>query len=375
MKRDTKIFITLLIFFLAVLAFFCKKEYENLDYFLPLANSILHGKFSVNCNLALNELVNIKNRCFVVYPPAPAIALLPFALLFGSKLSQVYPGIIYASLAGALFYLVLRRLTKEPEAIALSLFLMFGTNFFMISLIGRSWYFAHVTGIFFMVISVLFALKKKPYLAGIFLGLAGMSRLPMLFAFPAVLYLLKPTKKDYIKFFIPVSAVVLIFLAYNYYRFGSIFQTGYSLIPGVLDEAWYKQGIMSLSYIPRNLKAMFLQMPEYISVFPWFVPKTYAMALWLTSPALLLLVFGLKDKRSLVMMLSFALIIFTDLMHGAVGFSQFGYRFALDGMIFLIIAMIPALESQPILSLSLIFVSVVINFYAVLEYALGYFHP
>ena len=375
MRKNWMMFLGIFSLSLVVYLIFCKKEFEVLNYFLPLANSILHGKIDISCALPLNELVNISGKCFVVYPPAPAIALIPFALIWGDKISQVYPGIIYASLAGGIFYLYLSHLTTKKHAAILSIFLMFGTNFFLTNLIGRSWYFAHVLSVFFLALALLFAVKKKAFWAGLFVALAGMSRLPILLAFPALLYLIKPTKKDYLKFFAPYIAVVVLFLVYNKVRFGSPFQTGYSLIPGVLDEPWYQQGIFSISYIPRNLQAMLLSFPVYTSSFPWLIPTTTSMALWLTSPALLLLGYTLKNKLSLVMMGTFVLVILTDLMHGAVGFSQFGYRFSLDGILLFITALIPVLKTRVNLTYSLIALSILINFYVVFEYALGFFRP
>ena len=44
--------------------------------------------------------------------------------------------------------------------------------------------------------------------------------------------------------------------AYNVARFGSPFEFGYGLIPGVLDEPWYAQGILAVDYIPRHLHLM-----------------------------------------------------------------------------------------------------------------------
>lgn len=375
MKKNHPVALLLSILTFVVYLIFCKKEFEVLNYFLPLANSLLHGKLDVNCALPLNELVNSAGKCYVVYPPMPAIALIPFALIFGNNISQVYPGIMFASAAVGIFYLFLRRLIDQPRAIALSLLLAFGTNFFLTSLIGRSWYFAHVLAVFFLACALLFAYDKKSFWAGLFLVFAGMSRLPVLLAFPALVYLIKPTKKDYIKFFTPYVAIIILYLIYNYLRFGSFTQTGYSLIPGVLDEPWYQQGILSLSYIPRNIVVMFTAMPDYSNKFPWFIPSTYAMALWLTTPATVLVAWCLKNKLSLVMFLTFFLVLSLDFLHGEVGFSQFGYRFSLDGILLLIIALIPALKVKPNLSYTLIGLSILINFYVVLEFALGYFKP
>jgi len=146
-------------------------------------------------------------------------------------------------------------------------------------------------------------------------------------------------------FFVPVVFILGLFGIYNFVRFGSFFQTGYSLIPGVLQEPWYKYGIFSVHYISRQLQAIFLSMPKFSVHFPYFLPTSYAMALWLTTPALFLL-FGVrtKDKYSVVFLLTALLIALPSLMHGTVGFSQFGYRFSLDFIVFLLLPLIAVFE-------------------------------
>jgi len=374
-KKNWQIALLLVAVTFIVYLTFCQKEYIVLNYFLPLANSILHGKLDINCALPLNELVNSSGKCFVVYPPAPAISLIPFAIFFGDKISQTYPGIIFASLAVGFFYLYLAEVADKKTAILLSVFLAFGTNFFLTSLSGRSWYFAHVCSVLFLAISLLLAQKKQPFWAGLFLSFAGMSRIPVLLAVPAILYILKPKKMDWIKFLAPYAIIIGLYLIYNYFRFGSVFETGYSLIPGVLEEPWYSQGILSLSYIPRNLEVMFSAMPQFIGKFPFVVPSTYAMAIWLVSPALILSAFALKNRLSLVCFLTFWLVMIIDFMHGEVGFSQLGYRFSLDGILLLIIAMIPVVKSRFNLSYVLISLSVFINLFVVFEFTFGLFRP
>ncbi|MCV4933129.1 hypothetical protein OFC23_32155, partial [Escherichia coli] len=57
-------------------------------------------------------------------------------------------------------------------------------------------------------------------------------------------------------------------LSYNYARFGSFLDFGYSRIPGVLAEPWYNHGIFSIYYIPRQIWEMLFK--------PWeFRPSFY----------------------------------------------------------------------------------------------------
>jgi hypothetical protein len=305
----------------------------------------------------------------------PAFALIPFVLVFKLRLSQVFPQIIYASLAGVVYYLFLNKIAKPKIALTLTALLLFGTNFFMTSLIGRSWYFAHICAVLFLALALYFSVSKKPLLTGLFYIFAALSRLPVFLALPALLYFLKPQKKDWLKLFVPIALGVLIYFAYNYVRFGSIIETGYSLIPGVLAEKWFSKGIFSLWYIPRNLEAIFIYLPKIIPQFPFIKISSQGMALWLTTPALLLIVFSFKNRTSKVMLLTSILILVPSLIHGTVGFSQFGYRFSLDAILLLLVALIPAFEERPRLAIALIAISVFINLFAVLSFYLGYFKP
>ena len=64
----------------------------------------------------------------------------------------------------------------------------------------------------------------------------------------------------------PLAAGIAIplvgYLAYNDLRFGTPFETGYALIPGLLDESQYHDGFFSIVNIPRKLYALFLTGPS-----------------------------------------------------------------------------------------------------------------
>ena len=61
------------------------------------------------------------------------------------------------------------------------------------------------------------------------------------------------------------AALFVIFnMIYNYARFGTITDVSYYLIPGVLDEYWYAEGIFDISYIDETPKDNIRQTPQLL---------------------------------------------------------------------------------------------------------------
>ena len=76
----------------------------------------------------LNEVVPVGDLSYVVYPPAPALLVLPFVAAFGPEMNQAWPSIGFGALNVAIVSLILRRMGVErgPRVI-LSLVFAFGT--------------------------------------------------------------------------------------------------------------------------------------------------------------------------------------------------------------------------------------------------------
>ena len=364
---------------------FSYKQKQNLDYFVPLANSLIHGRLDISFQPPFNELVPVGGKYFVIYPPMPAVVLIPAVAIMGLNFNQVWASIFLAALSVGLFYLLIERfIQKRWVVLSTTALFGFGTNFFFTSLSGIPWYFAHIVAIFFLLLALLAATadKPRPTLAGLFLAGAFLSRLPTVLSIPIFIYLilliLKESRsenraKTIAAFFAPIIIAILLFALYNWTRFGSPFQTGYSLIPGVLQEPWYTHGIFSLHYIPRQLSAIFLKMPKIMGKFPFVQPSNIGMALWLTTPALLLLPFAKSKKYKLIWFYLTALLVAAPLLvHGTVGFTQFGYRHSLDFILFLLIPLAFTFErlGQKI-SLTFVGLCLLINFWSALLFLLG----
>jgi hypothetical protein len=86
---------------------------------------------------------------------------------------------------------------------------------------------------------------------------------------------------------IPI-ALGLATAAYNFVRFGSIFDFGYALIPNLITEPWYHHGLFSFSAIPWNVYTMLFEGMRDIPEFPFLQPDPFGCSIFLASPFLFL---------------------------------------------------------------------------------------
>lgn len=125
------------------------------NYFTRLSQSFLNGKLFITQNFPwLNELVPVKEKYYIVYPPMPAIVLLPYVFLLREYASQTLFFILMGSFNIILVYVLLQRLKISPEtSLSVSLFFAFGTNHWYLVSVGSAWFAAHITALFFFIAS------------------------------------------------------------------------------------------------------------------------------------------------------------------------------------------------------------------------------
>ncbi|HEY9899257.1 MAG TPA: hypothetical protein V6D00_08760 [Pantanalinema sp.] len=364
---------------LATYALINRGQATHLAYFVPLADAFLHGRLHLLDNPPwLNELVPWNGRYYVVYPPMPAVLLLPFVWLLGPGLDQARLSILLGAanvylISGILIRMGLPRKTWLTYALLFG----FGTIQWFSAQVGSSWHFAHVCATLFLLLAVRSAqLGHRPWWIGLLLGCAATSRLPTLMAFPFfgayLLHLARrfpgdapfaslraaPTWRPLdlrrlleaggslaVGLLLPLGA----YLLYNQVRFGSPLQTGHSLIPGLLDEHQYRHGFFSAQSIGRNLYAMLLKAPNLVDRFPYAQPPVLGgLSLFLTTPAFL---WAIKArKRDLATLGAWAAILLTlvpILLHADPGGDQFGYRYAQDFYPFLFLLAVHGMGDRP----------------------------
>jgi len=345
------------------------------DYFTRLAASFLKGKCYLTENPAwLNELIPAgQGKYFVVYPPMPAILSIPFVLLLKNIFQQQYLAHLLG--AGIVFFTIQISLKIKNDmklAIWSGLLVSFGTIIWHLSATGSSWYLGQVTSCFFLMAALNEGLgKKRPFLVGMFLGASYLSRLTTILSFPFFIYLImsKTKIKNIIKFSLGILPFVVFNFSYNLIRFGTIFDKGYLLIPEVLKESWYEQGLFNLSYIPRHLKAIFASFPIIKRVFPFIIPSWAGLSIWITTPAFIYSFFSnIKERVVQISWLVITLISLVIFSHGTTGFAQFGYRFAVDFYPFLIFLTIKGVAKGKLQTHHwiLLIISILVNFWGVI---------
>src|SRR3989304_4055883 len=154
------------------------------NYFVLLADAFNHGRLYLTQNPSwLNELVPIDGKYYVVYPPMPAILLMPYVYLFAEKASQTMFSILLGSLNVVLVYLLCKRLNFSIKTSLLVTFsFAFGTNHWYLSSVGSAWFIAHITALFFLLLALLETFgKQRLLLIGLLLGGSFWARTPVIF--------------------------------------------------------------------------------------------------------------------------------------------------------------------------------------------------
>lgn len=375
MKNIKRIVIPILAFLGLFLIYYStssgKTPYNYFNYF---SQSLLNGKLDLeNTPPWLNELAPFAGKKYLVYPPMPSVLLLPFVAIWGVE----FPQQLITHALGAGVTLLTYKLAlnmKKPKSVAIwaSFTLGLGSIIWYASSIGSAWVLGQLTATFFILLALAESTdKKRPLLAGIFLGMAFLARLQTIFfvILLSILYLNKsPKKYNLIKLFAATGVFILINFIYNYARFGTISNVAYKLIPGVLEEPWYSEGLFSISYIPRHLKIVFTKLPITKPSHPYIYPSWGGLAIWFTTPAFVFALKAklLKNKINLAAWATILLIALTSFMYGSTGFTQFGYRYAVDFYPALIFLLIRATNKPTRWHWTLSIIGFVVNLWGVL---------
>ncbi len=329
----------LTIFFILILGiyYFTSAGPTPYDYFTRLSDSFLEGKLYLSENPPwLNELIpGGQNRYFVPYPPMPAILAMPFRAVFGNKFHQEYLSELLGAGIVILTISISWKIKKDKKLLIWSGLLSgLGTIMWFLSSVGSSWYIGQITAAFFLTFAILEATtRKRPFIVGLLIGAAYLARLQTILSLPFFFYLLKDEKwfYKYLKLGLGILPFVLFNFYYNWSRFGVIWDKGYYLIPGVLNEPWYQKGLFNLNYIPNHLRVIFTSLPKFSKTFPYITPSWGGLAIWITTPAFVYAIFSnVKERLVQFSWLSILLISIVIFSHGTTGFAQFGYRFAVD---------------------------------------------
>ena len=333
------------------------------QHYRYLAHALLHCRFAVDdLPPYTGDVVKAGGHTYVPMGPMPAIVLSPiiavlrlFRLHFdGFEEPLACLGITFLSglaLNQLLQHLGISEILRRRWLLAL---FFFGTVYFWLLVVGVSWHTASLLTVGFLLAAVSEELGRKRYwLIGILMGAAFLSRVTAIFGMPFFLYLMWHERRLNARNILQLAAGLVPFFAfwafYNYARFGNMLETGYSyatlLGPGdILDRA-RAYGLFSPLHIPKNLYMLLLATPQPVGgfaapvlKFPYIQPSSWGMSIFLTTPAFVYAFrANWRDPRVFAAWLAVGSILIPLLTYYGIGWSQFGYRYALDFYPFLII--------------------------------------
>jgi hypothetical protein len=268
-----------------------------------------------------------------------------------------------AAIGPAVMFLALEKLRRaghsdrsEVTNLALAGLLAFGTVYFFTAEQGTVWFAAHVVAVALSALYLLFAIDaERPVLAGLVLVLAFATRGPSialggaLFVSEALRMSRRPgpsfwraldkgaLARRLALFAASIVPVLGLILWHNHARFGSVFEFGHNLLVigwrGRID----KWGLFSYHFLAKNLAVMLTGLPFISHVPSHFQVNVHGLALWLTTPVFLCLLWPRRTGwlwRGLAV--SAGLIAVCDLLYQNSGWEQFGYRFSNDYAVLLV---------------------------------------
>jgi hypothetical protein len=357
------------------------------DHYIHLARRFASGFINVD-DLApkYRDYVAWNGHKYLPFGPVPAALLAPFIFLGGAGIPLVFYGYAVGILNVLIFQRVLKRMSVTGERNRWMVLLYFGgTVYLSVTLAGISTFFAHIVTTLFLLLAILESLGRRRFLlVGLCIGLAAGSRMTAAFSLPFFVYLAwrgkSSSKTDKARDMLASLALLaaglavpmMLLAAYNHARFGDPAETGFGLAllySQVLQDA-RSNGLFSLAHVPKNLFMMLLQGPvaaggegSAVLRFPYITPSPWGMSLFLTTPALVYAFrASLKDHVVRASWLAIALTLIPIVTYYGIGYVQFGYRYSLDFMPFLMLLVARGLP--PVMtraSMALIAASVIIN--------------
>ena len=298
-----------------------------------------------------------ETKHFVSFPPGPSLAFLPLTLMFGYNVNDVWVTLFFAALNGGLLFLFLELLVKRGHSersrednLWLTALFSVGTVVFFSAVRGEVWFTALILGVTCNLAFLLAGLDvRRPFLAGVALAIGFATRTPIAFCFVFFAWQLflgdgrlreRRYREILVKgawFSLPILVVGGLLITANMLRFGEPTEFGHRLLAGGAGDRIRDHGLFGLWYLDKNLAAAFLNLPEWLGEAPYLRISKHGLSLLFTTPALLWLCRP-ANRPPLANALWAAVICASipGLLYQNTGWAQFGYRFVLDYLPYLV---------------------------------------
>jgi hypothetical protein len=350
----------------AVVYYLCAYQFDaGRSDFYYLADAFLHGRTWLTSPPGPNDVIVIGDRYYVPFAPFPAIAAMPLIAVIGpvaaDRAEPIINALLAAATVGMCWWLVGRLgVARLRDRFWITLLFGFSTQILWITTRGGVWHTGQLiaTLLTFGCLLELWG-KRRAWLIGLLAGAAFLTRAPLAFAIPFYALFLIPgvTDRPVEAFGVAIDRVrrgvpwgawaglilgvlpsIVFFFWYNQVRFGTPFESGYALatLPDFL-EYQRSLGLFALVHVPMNLDYLFFHMPRLIAQPPFFKPDGLGLSIFLTSPGLFYAVRAdWRRASSWLLFGATVAVLVPSLLYYGGGWLQYGYRYALDSVPFVI---------------------------------------
>jgi hypothetical protein len=249
-----------------------RQDSGDQNLYVHQAQAFLHRRLDIN--VALHDTAMRDGKYYVVFPPFPALLLVPCVALLGvAGTKTVLISVFISVLNVTLLVRILERLEVAPHhALWAAAAFFLGTAYWSSLRVSFGvWFFAHIVAVGCTLLAIDQALGRgSGVLTGLFLGMAFLTRqlavYHAIFLAAALWYNpryadKRPRWTNWAGFAGAFGLCVCVYLAFNWLRFGDPLDTGYAYLPlgGHLKERVEQFGLFSIAYVPFNFAYMFLQ--------------------------------------------------------------------------------------------------------------------
>lgn len=352
--------------------------------FFYLADAFLHGRTWIDQAFGLQDVVRVGDHVYLPFSPFPGIAYMPLVAVLGPASASKLGTLIDAGLATVAVVILValaRRLgiSSRQDRLWVALLLALSTPVWWLVTRGGVWHEAQLLATVLTLGALLESFgRRRGWVLGLLAGAGLLTRATLLLAVPFYGWVLltggstllprdlrRVRVADIVGFVAPVAVAGLFTLWYNDVRFGSPLESGYALavLPPFLEQL-REEGLFSVQHVGMNLDYLLVHLPRFSTTFPFLEPDGFGMSIFLTSPGLLLAARAdWRSPRVLVLALTAVLVLIPTLLYYGGGWLQYGYRYALDSIPFVlaVVAMAVARHGLPWWGRLLIVAGIAVN--------------
>ena len=351
--------LTVLLAMLSVSAFTGFWPWSDNPYssYILQAQSWLSGRLDLGQDYPWLELAIRDGKYYVSFPPFPSYVLLPFVAVLGENAPDTLIAWTVPLIGVATAVRLCRLLgASVRSSVFWSLFLYLGSGYLFIGQTSWVWFIAQTMAFTLSLLSLTCALENRGGFSLSFWACSVGCRPLNVIYLPLLFYLLRQNEKTesiprwILRHLIWAVGPCLIggsYMLLNYLRFGSPIEFGHNYLPEFVRAP---QGQFSLSYVPEHL-LLLLRLPEVdpqtgALVFAHLETNLFLLICPMSISFVISWIHGLRHRvRSdlpLLIGLPLLLLLHTLLtcMHRTLGGFQFGNRYFVDLLPFLLLGLV-----------------------------------